>query len=296
MAYDKATKQVILFGVRQTTRNSETWAWTASSGWKQLAVATNPPGRTWGNMAYDDATGQIVLFGGQSATPASNGALNPLRDTWTWDGKDWTHQKPAQNPPAIVNMSLAYDASTKTVIGVLDNDTSGVSETWQWNGTTWGRLLASRLLTYPKQDAGIAYATVTSDMTLFGTVFGLGAPPADGKTWAYTPNAWKAYAASANTPKPRSSPGMSEDTRGGVLMFGGGGSGFTVFSDTWTWYGHEWRKLSVKGASGRVGPKMAYDSTCGLVLLYGGELSTGQQVTFYKDTWAWNGQTWIKVG
>jgi hypothetical protein len=42
--------------------------------------------------------------------------------------------------------------------------------------------------------------------------------------------------------------------------------------------------------------KMAYDSSCGLVLLYGGELPTGQQVTNYRDTWAWNGQGWTKIG
>jgi hypothetical protein len=295
MAYDKSTEQVILFGVRQTTQRSETWAWTPASGWKRLTPATNPPGRTWGNMAYDDAAGQIVLFGGQSAIPVS-GALDLLADTWTWDGTDWTHRAPAQSPPPTIFMSMAYDAGTQTLIAVRDNDPVQTTATWQWNGTTWRRLQTTRQPIWPKQGDGIAYATATADMTVFGTIYGLGVTP-ESNTWTYSANKWTAHGASASTPKPRSFPGMSEDTRGGVLMFGGGGSGFTVYGDTWTYYQHAWHKLSVTPAPhARTMPKMAYDSTCGIVLLYGGELSTGQQVTNYRDTWVWDGQTWTKVG
>jgi hypothetical protein len=43
MAYDKATQQVILFGDRQSSRTSETWAWTAAAGWTRLTPATSPP-------------------------------------------------------------------------------------------------------------------------------------------------------------------------------------------------------------------------------------------------------------
>lgn len=298
MAYDNATQQVILFGDRQASRTSETWAWTPSAGWKQLAPSTSPPGRTWGNMAYDDSTQQVVLFGGQSAAPAANGALNPLADTWTWDGTNWTRQRPAASPPATVNMSMAYDAFTQTVIGVRDNDIGGVTETWQWYKGSWSLLRPARRPGFQKQGAGIAYATATAEVTLFGTVFNLlPVPPPDPDTWTWASNTWAPHAASAATPKARSFPGMSEDTRGGVLMFGGGGSGFTVFGDTWSYYQHVWTRLSVTPAPhARTMAKMAYDSSCGLVLLYGGELPTGRQVTNYRDTWAWNGQGWTKVG
>jgi hypothetical protein len=244
-------------------------------------------------MAYDDATGQIVLFGGQSTGPG----LQPLGDTWTWDGRNWTARKPVQSPPATVNMSLAYDASRQTVVGVRDNDPATVSETWQWNGTTWGRLQAGRVPKWTKQGAGMAYATSTADMTLFGTTFGIGAPAPDGDTWTFTANTWTDRAPAPSDPNARSFPGMSPDTRGGVLMFGGGGSGFTLFGDTWTYFQHEWSNVSVSpGPQARTMAKMAYDSDCGLVLLYGGEAPTGTTVTRYKDTWAWNGQTWTQVG
>jgi hypothetical protein len=296
MAYDKARQQVILLGVQQTSQTSQTWAWTASSGWKRMTPATNPPGRTWGNMAYDDATGQIVLFGGQSATPV-NGGLNPLTDTWTWDGTDWTRRTPAQSPRAIVFMAMAFDGATQSVLGVYDDASAGGTETWEWNGTTWAPLQAGRRPSYSKQQAGMAYSAATSELVMFGTVFGIGAPAPDGNTWTYAAGAWTPHAASASTPKARWAPGMSQDTRGGVLIFGGAGSGGTVFGDTWTWYQNLWHNLSASPAPhARSAGTMAFDSTCALVLLYGGEASTGTSATYYTDTWAWNGQTWTKVG
>ena len=247
-------------------------------------------------MAYDAATKQIVLFGGQSATPV-NGGLPPLADTWTWDGSTWSQQTPALSPPATVNMSIAYEAATQTLIGVRDNDATGISETWQWNGTTWALLQPALRPTNPKQGAGMAFGSATTEVTMFGTVFSIIGPPPEGNTWTFASNTWTAHAASANTPKPRSFPAMSEDTRGGVLMFGGGGTGFTVFNDTWTWYQGQWVQLTVSPApQARTMPVMAYDSGCRVVLLYGGEVPTGQNVTVYNDTWAWNGQTWTKVG
>lgn len=297
MAYDKATQQVILFGDRQASRTPETWAWTAAAGWARLTPATSPPGRTWGNMAYDDATGQVVLFGGQSATPAA-GALNPLTDTWTWDGSNWTHRTPAQSPRAIVFMAMAYDAATQSLLGVYDNASAGGSEeTWEWNGTTWGPLQAGLRPKYPKQQAGMAYSSATSQLVMFGTAFGIGAPAPDASTWTYSASLWTPHSATVATPKARSAPGMSEDAGGGVMMFGGAGSGGTAFADTWTYDHNVWHKLAVSAAPhARSGATMAFDSTCGLVLLYGGEVSTQTSATYYKDSWVWNGQTWTKVG
>ena len=274
---------------------SETWAWSSASGWQHLAPATNPPARTWGNMAYDDATQQVVLFGGQSATP-SGGALNPLTDTWTWDGTNWTQRAPAQKPRANVFMSMAYDADTQSVIGVYDDASARGTETWEWNGSNWAPLQAGLRPKYPKQQAGLAYSTVPAVLVEFGTVFGIGAPAADANTWTYAAGLWTPHAPSAATPKARSAPAMSQDTGGGILMFGGAGSGGTVYGDTWSWSHNAWQKKSPSSSPrARSGAVMAYDSTCGKVLLYGGEVSTQVTASYFKDTWLWDGQTWTKV-
>ena len=298
MAYDKATQQVILFGDRQASRTPETWAWTSAAGWKRVSPATSPPGRTWGNMAYDDATGEVVLFGGQSATPGAGGALSPLTDTWTWDGTNWTRRTPAQSPRAVVFMEMAYDAATHSLVGVYDNaSAAGSEETWQWTGTTWAPLQAGLRPKYPKQQGGLAYSSATSELVMFGTAFGIGVPAPDATTWTYSASLWTPHPGSATTPRARSAPAMSADKAGGVLLFGGAGSGGTAFGDTWTYHQNVWHKLSASPAPhARSGATMAFDSNCGLVLLYGGEVSTQTSAAYYKDTWAWNGQAWTKVG
>jgi hypothetical protein len=246
-------------------------------------------------MAYDDKAGVVILFGGQSATPVS-GALNPLDDTWAWNGSDWSQLTPAASPPPTVNFSLAYEASGGTVIGVRDNDTGTGSETWQWDGTTWVHVQTSQAPQYPKQGAGLAYASSISGSVLFGTVFALGAPAPDASTWTHTAGNWMEYPAAQGGPQARSFPGMATDQQGGVVMFGGGGNGFVAFNDTWTWTG-TWTKASpALSPAARAMPLMTYDSTCKLVVLYGGELPTGSNVTRFYDTWVWDGQAWAKVG
>lgn len=295
IAYDTSSHQVILFGDPGGGPAAQTWAWTSVAGWKQLSPAHTPPGRTWANLAYDDKAGVIILFGGQSATPV-NGGLNPLDDTWAWNGSDWSQLTPAASPPATVNMSLAYEASGGTVIGVRDNDANTGSETWQWDGTTWVQVQPSQAPQYPKQGAGLAYAPSISGSVLFGTEFALGAPAPDGTTWTHVAGNWMQYQAAPGDPQPRSFPGMATNQQGGVLMFGGGGSGYAAFDDTWAWSGTWTKQSPALSPSARDMPLMTYDSGCKLVLLYGGELSTGSNVTRFYDTWAWDGHAWVEVG
>jgi hypothetical protein len=296
MAYDKASRQFILLGTRNGGKVSETWAWSEAAGWQHLAPATNPTARTWGNMAYDDATQLIVLFGGQ--TVISNVA-DLLDDTWTWDGTNWTQRTPATSPPPTIFLPMAYDDATQTVIGVRDNDAETSTLTWRWDGTTWGPVATTEHPAGPKQGAGIAYSTAPSNLVLFGTVYGLGVTT-DAKTWTFTPNTWTGHVASAGSPHPRFFPAMSQDTGGGILMFGGGGGLGNVgpaFGDTWSWAHNAWQKRSPRTSpSARSGGVMAYDSDCRRALLYGGEVSTQVVINYFKDSWLWDGQDWSKVG
>jgi hypothetical protein len=248
-------------------------------------------------MAYDDATQQIVLFGGQSATP-TGGVLDLLDDTWTWDGTNWTQRTPAKSPPPTIFLPVAYDPDTQTVVGVRDNDPVNTTSTWQWDGATWGTIATTGNPASPKQGAGIAFSTVPSSIVMFGTVYGLGVTT-NAKTWTFTPNAWVGHAATAGGPHPRFFPAMSQDTGGGIVMFGGsGGLGNvgTVFSDTWSWANNAWhKKIPSRSPRARAGAVMAYDSTCGRSLLYGGEVSTQVTVAYFTDSWLWDGQTWTGV-
>jgi hypothetical protein len=79
MAYDAATRTVVMFGGDGTNRPlNGTWTWDGTT-WTKQAPATSPSARSDASMAYDAATRTVVLFGGHNR----NGMLG---DTWTWGG------------------------------------------------------------------------------------------------------------------------------------------------------------------------------------------------------------------
>ncbi|HSB64842.1 MAG TPA: hypothetical protein VLJ18_11785 [Thermoanaerobaculia bacterium] len=107
---------------------------------------------------------------------------------------------------------------------------------------------------------------------------------------------------SASGPSPRWIPAMTFDAaRQRVLLFGGtfqtpGGASVSFYSDTWTWDGTEWTRLSPSASpEGREGAALAFDEVRGRGVLFGGkdtELITGNH--YFSDTWEWDGSTWIR--
>jgi hypothetical protein len=80
-------------------------------------------------MTYDAAHRQAVLFGGD---------LPERRDTWTWDGNDWTHHAPPKGMLPTRFAAMAYDSATEQVVqfGGLHPHGSN-SNTWLWDGADW---------------------------------------------------------------------------------------------------------------------------------------------------------------
>jgi hypothetical protein len=98
------------------------------------AVATAPgapPPRGHPAMAYDAAHGQVVLFGGYSG--------GYLRDTWAWDGADWTRRSPAHSPSARFGHSMAYDSARSQIVlfGGYNDARFNLRDTWTWDGSDW---------------------------------------------------------------------------------------------------------------------------------------------------------------
>jgi hypothetical protein len=165
MAYDAATRTVVLFGGADTTgtgRLADTWVWNGST-WTKQTPATSPPARFGAAMAYDAATGEVVLFSGEKRTGL-------LGDTWAWNGSTWTKQTPATSPPARFGAAMAYDAATRDVVlfGGLGGPRPGaLGGTWVWNGSTWTKQTPA---TSPpaRWQAPMAYDATTGNVVLFG--------------------------------------------------------------------------------------------------------------------------------
>jgi hypothetical protein len=286
MAYDAATRTIVLFGGRVNgVQRGDTWTWDGST-WTQQAPATSPHRRADAAMAYDAATRTIVLFSG----PVT------YRDTWTWDGSTWTKQAPTASPPARRFASMAYDAATGTIVlfgGVnFIHGTHILRDTWTWDGSTWTKQ-APTASPPARRFASMAYDAATGTIVLFGGVNFIHGTHILRDTWTWDGSTWTKQAPTASPPA-REGAAMAYDaaTRTIVLTGGTNGSqGSHVLSDTWTWDGSTWTKQAPTAhPSARTGARMAYDAATGTIVLFGGVSSHG----YFSGTWTWDGSTWTK--
>jgi len=140
MAYDPATRQVILFGGRGLGGKvvGDLWSWDGTSWSQRTWEGPGPAARAGAAMAYDPEAGHVVLFGGDDG---QSQASTLFGDTWAWDGTGWTqlattNQGPgARTRPAMVHLP---DGGVLLHGGTVDTTAKG--DTWAWDGTTWSKL------------------------------------------------------------------------------------------------------------------------------------------------------------
>ena len=115
MAYDPATRRVIMFGGGDSGLN-DTWAYDpAANTWAQLSPAGPVPvGRSGHVMVYDPPSGRILMFGG-----AGGEAEVFFNDLWAFDAttNTWTELIPTGALPAGRSQpAMAYDPVTRRMI------------------------------------------------------------------------------------------------------------------------------------------------------------------------------------
>lgn len=283
MAYDPATKQLILFGGGQSSPiggsyNNDSWKWSGST-WVQLFPVTFPGARSNASMAYDPATKQLVLYGGFGP------GLSLLQDTWVWNGITWKHVLTANSPPARHDASLGYDPISKQLIlfggSTVFDGTAMAADTWAWTGTTWTQLQPTT--TPPARcDAAMAWDSTTNQLILFGgTADGLGTPMDD--TWAWNGIDW-AQLSPVTSPPNRFREAMSMDpATNQLVIFGGYTSGYKNLGDTWAWTGSTWNQIGGTSSPGvRSDSGLGYDPVSDHLILFGG--STGGGTNLLDDT------------
>jgi hypothetical protein len=275
VAYDEAHGQMVLFGGRTESQNflDETWTFDGKA-WTQMHPKVSPPGRQMAGMAYDAARHQVVLVGGTINQPGKTVQV-PLNDTWTWDGRAWTQQHPANNAPAVQqNMALAYDPISRMVIAFyVESQGNSTPHTLGWNGTDWLEL-------HPATQPPSSYGSFAWDGTRL--IF-LGSPQQEGgryltKTWAWDGSNWTRLSSSVNQPPAQLFATAFDAANGRVIAVSGG--------ETWTWDGTTWTRLSLSKAPAGA-PYMAYFPSLRKVLAWGDRWSSRT-----GDLWSWDGSTW----
>jgi Galactose oxidase, central domain len=274
MAYNAATKQLLLFGGYNGTLGdvNGTWRWTGTK-WQPLAPVHSPTARQGAVMVFDDATNQLILFGGY----VSNGGA--LSDTWSWDGTDWSELSPAKHPADLGDAAAAYDPASGIVLfGGVNSLGAESAETWIWNGTTWNRRTPS-VVPPASQDAEMAYDTSSAQLLLFGgesaTLGGLN------DTWQWVGDNWQPVT-TAHAPNPRQGAALTFDpVLGGIVLFGGTHES-SYYADTWTWMGSDWTQVVPQHSPvARVDAASAFDPKSGNTVVFGG----AEGSVILSDTW-----------
>ena len=135
MAYDAASKKVLLFGgFGDAGYLNDTWTFDGTT-WTKVDTAITPGPRTNAQMAYDRRTHKVVLFGGYDGS-------KDLGDTWLWDGRSstWTQAAPAHSPKAVTGPMVFTDLNGRVdVFGGFSGNLYELTM-WQWSGSDWRQL------------------------------------------------------------------------------------------------------------------------------------------------------------
>lgn len=273
MAYDPATKQVVLFGGATLANGvlGDTWTWNGAN-WTQQTPLTAPSARGGAGMAYDASSRQLILFGGNTGSASG--------ETWTWTGTTWAQLQPATSPPAASGAAMAYDPATSQILMFGGSGKVLSNATWAWNGTTWTKLTPG---TVPdaRANAAMAYDQATGQVVMFG---GENSQGALGDTWLWKGSDWVQERPPGN-PGPRTGASLTYDatTRQPLLVAGVPPSG-PLLGDTWSWNGSKWIDLNpATSIDPRFYGQAAFDAANHELVGFSGATSLGYATT--ADTW-----------
>jgi hypothetical protein len=289
MAFDSVRNVVVLFGGVDYDGNnySDTWEWDGTT-WTNVSPSglegtDFPAARNRHAMAFNGT--DVVLFGGSTGNT----------ETWEWNGTTWTDVSPAgvagtDFPTGRNNHAMAFDGTKVVLFG----GSSGNTETWEWDNGAWTDVSPGGVAgtDYPTGRNNHAMAYNGTNVVLFGGSTG------GTETWEWDNGAWTdvspAGVAGTDFPTTRIQHVMAFDGTN-VVLFGGGTS--PDWNETWTWDGGNWSDSSPAGTEGVDNPygcaraAMAYDSTRGVVVVFGGDRWWGSG-TYESNTWGWDGSAW----
>lgn len=189
-----------------------------------------------------------------------------------------------RTPERRTSHRLVFDSARKLGVLIGGTGTSG-TDVWERDAAGWNPTSpASR--PQRRYDHGAAYDAERRECFVFGGRDSRGLPLSD--VWAWDGSTWSSR---PSGPAARYGHGMTYDARRKVVVLFGGFDGSSILGDTWEWDGARWQNVTATGGPlPRRDAAMAYDSTTGEILLFGGEGTIGGRATMFNDLWAYDGQ------
>jgi len=304
--YDEATSSIVMSGGESgctggaVTDFHDTWTWAGGS-WTLQHPTTVGPTVIGAPGGYDPAIKDVVTIIDVGC------AMSTFHDNW--DGSNWSgpldnrgcgaqgNNCQTQIIPGVQG-SIADDPSTgqfllwspQPALNLASNSPpTPVATTWTFNGTSWTLLQPA---TQPTPAVGpelMAYDAAIGKVILYGEY--------TREMWTWDGSNWTELPANAEAPPARADSSMAYDAKlGKLVLFSGAtvtgyssgpngwtGTDATPLSDTWTWDGTNWKRLSLPTSpTPRYRAQMAYDSQTGMIVVFGGSLNNS---TDGNDTW-----------
>ena len=258
----------------------------AATAWSNRTIRNRPPDITRHTIAYDNARGKAVLFGGNGL------GLGFLADTWEWDGVEWNNVTPlVNNPPGRSGHAITYDSTRSKVIifGGFGAGLGYLSDTWEWDGTTWNDITPNTNNAPAAELTALAYDSKRAKVVLFG---GFNGDSATSHTWEFDGKTWTDVTP-ANSPPALFGHAMTYDSKRGKTVLFGGTTDAGLSSETWQWDGSNWSLVtsSTTTPSARLVHLLTYDSDREKIVMFGGAGSSG----YLSDTWEFDGTNWVEI-
>ena len=230
LAYDPASKQLVLFGTNGT------WTWNGSQWTAQHPAQV--PSLFKSCMATDTAAGELVLFGLHAVATNTGPVLS--WQTWIWRGGNWV-QLPQTVSPQPQACEMTYDGAHRNLVlvtatwyeGEYPGANPGPVETWTFDGTTWTQREATTDTT-----GGVDFSTMTYDpaygqvMTYGGFDVTHGGNGVLTNPWSWNGSTWQQVTLSPAPPVRVLAAESYDAATGQLVLFGGVGS-TAYLGDTW---------------------------------------------------------------
>lgn len=258
------------------------------------AYATESPSPRHGaRMIYDPVNQRVLLFGGAKF----DNRYTFYNDMWAFDtaSRGWARVEAPIGPQGRLNHNMAYDTDRHQIIlfgGFGGSDRMG--DTWIYDiaENEWTRISANPSPT-PRSDAGFVYDEAHGVAILFGG-YGLNDSHPD-DTWVFDPDTgtWAQMNPQVSPPAMYGCMMVYDRSNQALLLHGGHWSSRTqsgvhgYISSVWVYDLDEdtWTEVQATSEpSGRYWHMMAYDSSRGEFLIYGGYAGSDSM----SDAWTYD--------
>lgn len=300
MVWNSRSDRVILFGGRTEAPNSktvapflnDTWSWDGKD-WHLVESATSPSNRVYAAIAYDSVNDRVVLFGGD-VYGADGKTIEPVYDTWEFDGSQWTRLESA-GAPEVRRPLLAYDPVREEMI-LLGINSSGGTLMYRYESASrvWEEVSPEKrpdcvtegVLEWRPASQAVLYTGGVCQIDNTGAV----------KTWEWNGSEWTDL--ELNSPGRATGVAFAIDTRRdeGVLFGGVGLLSVSPRSLTLILDDNVWRfSTNVLRPGPRSLGAFVTDAARGTAWLFGGLVKDSDTSYFLDELWRYKNGQWNGV-